>query len=131
MRRYEIVVIFDASLEESVIREVTDRVTELVRSKGGTPGAIDRWGRRTFAYELRRSHATYREGYYVIIEVASEPEPMAEVDRLLTLSDDVLRHKVIRVDERTGRNASRRSAAPAAEEAAAPESEPVGEPTAG
>lgn len=92
MRPYEIVVIFDATLDENIIRETTDKIAEYVRSKGGTTGRIDRWGRRTFAYELK--HRT--EGYYVIIEATGEPAVLAEVDRMLSLSDDVVRHRVIR-----------------------------------
>lgn len=92
MRPYEIVIIFDAGLDEAVIRSNIDRVTEHVRSKGGTPGTVERWGKRSFAYELKHRH----EGYYVLVEVSAEPETVAEVDRMLTLSDEVLRHKVIR-----------------------------------
>lgn len=92
MRPYEIAVIYDVTLEESAIREITDRVLDLVRTRGGTPGRVEKWGRRTFAYELK--HQT--EGYYVFIEVLAEPEVVAEVDRMLSLSDAVLRHRVIR-----------------------------------
>ena len=97
MRPYEIVVIFDATLEENIIRDTTDRIGEYVRSKGGTTGRIDRWGKRTFAYELK--HRT--EGYYVIIEATAEPAVLAEVDRMLSLSDDVVRHRVIRQPDRS------------------------------
>ena len=109
MRPYEIVVIFDATLDENIIRETTDRIAEFVRSKGGTPGRIDRWGRRTFAYELK--HRT--EGYYVIIEAVGELSVLAEVDRMLTLSDDVLRHRVIRQPDHVA--VARQKSAPAAE----------------
>lgn len=113
MRPYEIVVIFDVSLEETDIRSFTDRIVEHVRTRGGTPGRIDRWGRRTFAYELK--HRT--EGYYVFIEAVAEPAVMAEVDRMLSLADEVLRHRVIRQpDHVAGR---RRVAAPEPEVAAA------------
>lgn len=95
MRPYEFAIIFDISIEENAIREITDRVVELVRTRNGTAGRVERWGRRTFAYEIK--HKT--EGYYVFIEVGAEPELVAEVDRLLTLSDAVLRHRVIRRPE--------------------------------
>src|SRR5665213_662818 len=97
MRPYEIVVIFDAALDENIIRETTDKIAEFVRSKGGTPGRIDRWGRRTFAYELK--HRT--EGYYVVIEATAEPAVLSEVDRMLSLSDDVVRHRVLRQPDRS------------------------------
>lgn len=96
MRPYEIVMIFDASLEEDAIRAVLDRVTDAARSRGGSPGKVDRWGRRRFAYEL----AHRLEGYYVLLEVSADVETMAELDRMLFLADEVLRHKVIRQPER-------------------------------
>src|ERR1700681_4440524 len=103
MRPYEIVVIFDVSLEDEEIRDFTERVADHIRNRGGTPGRIDRWGRRTFAYELKKR----TEGYYVFIEVVSEPDVVAEVDRMLGLADEVLRHRVIRQPERTaGRSTS-------------------------
>ena len=97
MRPYEAAVIFDATLEDTIIRETTDQVVEFVRSRGGTTGRVDRWGRRTFAYPLK--HRT--EGYYVIIEASGEPAVIAEVDRMLSLSDDVVRHRVIRQPDRS------------------------------
>jgi small subunit ribosomal protein S6 len=96
LRPYEIAVIFDIGLDENDIRAATDRVAELVRSHGGSVGHIDRWGRRTFAYELK--HKT--EGFYLFIEVVANPAAMAEVDRMLTLADEVLRHRIIRQPER-------------------------------
>lgn len=96
MRPYEIVIIFDASLEEDVIRAVIDRITEAARSRGGSPGKLDRWGRRRFAYELAHKW----EGYYVLLEVSADVATMAELNRLLFLADEVLRHKVIRLPEK-------------------------------
>ena len=106
MRPYEIAVIFDAGLDENDIKATTDRVAEAIRQGGGTVGRIDRWGRRTFAYELK--HKT--EGIYVFIEVVSDPPAVAEVDRMLSLADEVLRHRVIRQSEKVaGRGAAEAS----------------------
>ena len=95
MRPYEVMIIFEAGLEEDGIRAGLDRVTELVQSRGGAIGRVDRWGRRRFAYEL--DHRT--EGYYAVIEMTIEPNVVAELDRMLHLADDVIRHKVIRIPE--------------------------------
>jgi small subunit ribosomal protein S6 len=95
MRPYEVMIIFDVDLEEADIRERVDRLTDLVKSHSGTAGRVDFWGRRTFAYEMK--HRT--EGFYVLVELTAEPPTVAEVDRLLTLEDAVLRHKVIRLPE--------------------------------
>ena len=96
MRPYEVMVIFDTGAEPPAIQAVVDRLVETVRTSGGTPGAIDRWGRRPFAYEVKHR----REGYYVLVEFAGEPRTVEELDRMLALADEVLRHKVIRLPEK-------------------------------
>ena len=114
MRPYEVMVILDAGLEEEAIRSVLDRVTDLVRSRGGNPGRVDRWGKRRFAYELHHR----AEGYYVLFEIAAEPAAVSELDRMLSLADEVIRHKTIRMPEKV----ARRTPAPRATVAeAAPE----------
>jgi len=95
MRPYEVMIILDVGLEEEAIRSAVDRATELIRSRGGVPGAVDRWGRRRFAYELKHKW----EGYYVVLRAEAEPSVMAELDRSLHLADEVLRHKVIRLPD--------------------------------
>jgi small subunit ribosomal protein S6 len=104
-------IIFEAGLEEDSIRASIDRATELLTGKGGAVLRVDRWGRRRFAYELK--HRT--EGYYVLLEVSAEPEAMAELDRMLHLADDVIRHKVIRLPDGVAGRAPR----------PAPDTEPV------
>ena len=46
MRPYEIMVIFDTARRPSAVKGVVDRTLEAIRSKGGNPGTVDRWGRR-------------------------------------------------------------------------------------
>ena len=95
LRPYEVMIILDPGLDEDVIRASIDRATALISSKGGNPGRVDRWGKRRFAYELNHRW----EGYYVLLEAAAEPAAMAELDRMLTLADEVVRHKVIRLPD--------------------------------
>jgi small subunit ribosomal protein S6 len=89
-------VILDASLEEDVIRATIDRSTELIKARGGTPGKVERWGKRRFAYELKHQS----EGYYVVIEATAEPAAMADLDRMLHLADEVIRFKIIHLPEK-------------------------------
>ena len=107
MRPYEVMAIFEATTEPTVIQGVLDRALETIRSTGGNPGAIDRWGRRTFAYEVNHK----REGYYVVVEFTSGTETVAELARMLGLADEVVRHKIVRLPESVG---GRTAAAPAA-----------------
>ena len=105
MRPYEVVVIIDAGLEDEQIRATIDRATELIRSRGGNPNRVDRWGKRRFAYELKHRW----EGYYALIDVTAEPAVMAELDRMLSLADEVIRHKIIRLPEGVAGRAARPS----------------------
>ena len=101
MRPYEVMIIFDAGLEEDAIRAVLDRSSEQLSAQGAKVVRVDRWGKRRFAYELKHR----LEGYYVLVEVSAEPAAMAELDRMLSLSDEVVRHKVIRIpDAMVGRS---------------------------
>jgi len=95
MRPYEVMVILDADLEEETIRSAVARYTQLIESRGATPGQVDYWGKRRFAYEL----AHRWEGYYVVLQAKAEPAAMEELHRVLSLADEVLRHKVIRIPE--------------------------------
>ncbi len=107
MRPYEAMIIFDVDVEEPAIQAVLDRALEVIKSNGGTPGTVDRWGRRTFAYEV----AHKREGYYVVAEFVGEPKTEAELGRFLVLADEVMRHKIMRLPEKVaGRSRSKASA---------------------
>lgn len=93
MRPYEVVIIIDSALEDDVIQGAVTRATQLLTERGATVNNTERWGKRRFAYEL----AHRWEGYYVLLDVSSEPAAMAELDRMLSLADEVVRHKVIRL----------------------------------
>ncbi|HXY93140.1 MAG TPA: 30S ribosomal protein S6 [Acidimicrobiia bacterium] len=95
MRPYEVMFIFDADLDEETIRSAIDRYTELIQGKGAEPGPVDFWGKRRFAYELKHRW----EGYYVVLQARAEPAAMEELHRVLSLADEVLRHKILRIPE--------------------------------
>ena len=62
-------IIFDPEVEEAAIQGALDQALEVVRTNGGTTGRVDRWGRRTLAYEMNKK----REGYYVVAEFTPSP----------------------------------------------------------
>lgn len=101
MRPYEVMIILDSALEEDAVRVLVDRGVELLRSRGANPGRVEHWGKRRLAYEIKHK----AEGWYVLVEVTGEPAALAELDRMLSLADEVIRHKVIRLpDSATGRS---------------------------
>lgn len=113
MRLYEIVLILDSSLEDEEIQGLIDRVGSLVTSQGGEVVDIDRWGRRRFSYEL----ADRWEGYYTIVQAQGEPEMVTEVDRNLSITDEVLRHKIVRLPSHVAQRVlARANTAPSSED---------------
>lgn len=96
VRHYEIMVIMDPGLEEEAIRSVLDRASQTLRSAGGEVHKVDRWGKRRFAYEVKHRS----EGYYAVIDAHAEPAGVSEVDRMLGLADQVIRHKVVRLPDK-------------------------------
>jgi small subunit ribosomal protein S6 len=101
MRPYETMIVFDTAVDAQAIQIALDRALEIIRTNAGTPGTIDRWGKRPLAYEINKR----KEGYYVLVEFSGESTTVDELDRILTLSDEVLRFKILRRHVRT--NASR------------------------
>lgn len=90
MRDYEILVLTDPDAEEAQLNEVVKRITEIVTSGGGEITKVDRWGRRKLAYQINRKG----EGDYTLILFRSEPPALTELDRVLSLADEVLRFKI-------------------------------------
>jgi small subunit ribosomal protein S6 len=90
LREYDVMLILPADADESVVGTAVDRITKAIEPSGGAVANIDRWGRRRFAYELNKQ----TEGYYVVIQIAAEPEAIAGMERSLTLADEVIRAKV-------------------------------------
>lgn len=95
LRPHEVMVICDADLEEETIRAAVERWLQLIESQGAQRGYVDFWGKRRFAYEVK--HRT--EGYYVVFQAKAEPPAMQELHRVLSLADEVVRHKVLRIPE--------------------------------
>ncbi len=94
-RPYEVMIIIDADLEEETIRAAVERWLQLIESRGAERGHVDYWGKRRLAYEINRKP----EGYYVVLQAKAEPAAMDELHRSLSLADEVIRHKVLRIPE--------------------------------
>ncbi|MEX0990282.1 MAG: 30S ribosomal protein S6 [Actinomycetota bacterium] len=83
--------ILPAEADESVVGAAVDRITKVISDGGGDVANIDRWGRRRFAYEIEKQ----TEGYYAVVTFKAEPDALADLDRVLHLADEVVRHKVV------------------------------------
>ncbi|MFQ5966071.1 MAG: 30S ribosomal protein S6 [Acidimicrobiia bacterium] len=94
MRTYEVMTIWRPELAETEVRTQVADMESMLLSNGAEVGESDFWGKRRFAYEI--DHET--EGYYTVVEFQAEPAAVQELERSLSLSDQVLRHKVLRPD---------------------------------
>ncbi len=95
MRRYEMMVILDPSLEERTVQPSLDQFLTVVTTAGGTVDKVDVWGRRRLSYEIDKK----AEGIYTVIDLTAEPDAVKELDRQLNLNESVLRTKVMRTDK--------------------------------
>jgi small subunit ribosomal protein S6 len=91
-RRYEVMLIMDPKLEDAAIQQAVERFVGIVTSRGGEATKVDHWGRRKLAFELNHRH----EGYYVVADLQADAATVAELDRVLRLADELVRHKIVR-----------------------------------
>ncbi len=94
-RQYELVYVVSPETDEDGVAGLHARIAEIVEKLGGRIDKTDNWGRRQLAYEIDR----HREGTYVLELISGSGELVSEIDRRLRVSDNVLRHLVVRVDE--------------------------------
>ena len=96
MRKYEVMVILDPSLDDRTIAPSLDTFLSVIKKSGGSVDKVDIWGRRRLSFEINK-HA---EGIYAVIDLQSEPSAVLELDRQRNLNESVLRTKVLRPDAR-------------------------------
>lgn len=96
MRAYELMVIIDGDADDLAVDAAVERITEQITARGGEIKATDRWGRRRLAYEIDHKH----EGSYVVFELLAAAGELDDLERQLRLSDDIVRHKLIRLPDK-------------------------------
>ena len=98
MRSYELMTIHRPELAESDVRSRIGEIEQALGSRGATMLETEFWGKRRLAYEINH----LREGYYSVVSFQADAGVIPDVDRALSISDLVVRHKFIRTDERPG-----------------------------
>ena len=90
MQSYEVMLMLEPEADEERQEEIIARVREIVLGGKGTWDALDPWGRRKLAYEIDHK----AEANYWVIDFSATPEVLAEVSRVLRITDGVVRHMV-------------------------------------
>ncbi len=91
---YEVVFILDPNLNEEATAKLVEKFKTLIESKG-TLGEVNEWGKRHLAYPIN----DLNEGYYVLMTFTSTPDLPAELDRVLRITDGVVRSIIVDVAE--------------------------------
>jgi small subunit ribosomal protein S6 len=94
-RAYELGFIIPSNVTEPDTQSVINTVKGWIEGFGGQVTNVDYWGRRRLAYTIN----DFREGYYVFVQMNFPPVQINELERNLLLSDRVIRHLVVRLDE--------------------------------
>ena len=92
MNRYELTYIIDTALEENARKELIEKFSALIAQNGGEVEKVDEtWGKRRLAYAI--DYKT--EGYYVLMSFASGPEFPKELDRILGITEGIMRSMIV------------------------------------
>jgi small subunit ribosomal protein S6 len=89
---YEILLLLDPELPEERQGEILARIQERVETDGGTWETHEPWGRRKLAYEIDHK----ADGVYHLLLFRSTPDTLAEISRVLKITDGVMRHLAVR-----------------------------------
>ncbi|MET0234408.1 MAG: 30S ribosomal protein S6 [Kibdelosporangium sp.] len=92
MRHYEVMIILDPSTDERNVQPSLENYLNVIRNSGGSVEKVEVWGKRRLSFEINK-HA---EGIYAVLDVNAEPDAVKEMDRQLSLSESILRTKVLR-----------------------------------
>jgi small subunit ribosomal protein S6 len=97
-RKYELVYVVSPEASDEQVADLHTQVEAIVQRIGGQIEKTENWGRRKLAYEIGR----HKEGTYVLEVLLGGGDLMKEIDRRLKVTDLVIRHLVVRVDEEQG-----------------------------
>ncbi|MCY8203468.1 30S ribosomal protein S6 [Bacillus sp. N12A5] len=95
MRKYEVMYIIRPNIDDESKKAVIERFNNVLTSNGAEITGTKDWGKRRLAYEIK----DFRDGFYQIVNVQSEAAAVQEFDRLAKISDDIIRHIVVKEEE--------------------------------
>jgi small subunit ribosomal protein S6 len=95
LHEYELVVVINPEIDEEDVPAAVERVTGAITSRGGEVAEVTPWGRRKLAYPISR----HVEGNYVLTNIKLDPARAHDLESSFLISDEILRHLLIRKDE--------------------------------
>ena len=96
MKKYEIMFIVRPDLDEASAKQVAENMKNTIFNFGSNVTEVKEMGQRELAYEIKK----YKNGYYFLFNVeANNADAIKEFDRLALISEDIIRHIVIKVED--------------------------------
>lgn len=94
MKKYFEIMYIVKPIEENAFKAVVAKFDKLITANGGKVEKTDCWGKRRLAYEIQNLN----EGLYVLVTFQADAAAVKELDRVMRITDEVLRHMIIRKD---------------------------------
>ena len=94
MSFYECVFIVRQDVSSAQVEQFTEQFSSVIRSGDGEVKKTEMWGLKTLSFKIKKN----RKGYYVLLNIDAPAPAVAELDRILKLNEDVLRHLIVRTD---------------------------------
>ena len=95
MKAYELLYIIRPDLDEEATTALVERLSGLVASNGGDNLTVEKWGKRRLAYEIN----DYKEGQYILMNFEGEGRTSQEIERVMKISEDVIRFLTVRKED--------------------------------
>jgi small subunit ribosomal protein S6 len=96
LRDYEVLYIVRADLEDDKVQDIVKRVNTLIEKAGGSVDRTNVWGKRKLAYEVKHQ----KEGSYILQDFQIGPDRVPELEAALKITEEVLRHLIVRKPEK-------------------------------
>lgn len=96
MKAYELLLLLNPSLDEESRAALLEKIQGVITADGGVVDNVDAWGKRKLAFELDK----LTEGDYTLIDFHTAPAAIAELDRVLHITDPVVRYMLVRREDK-------------------------------
>lgn len=93
MRNYESMIVLEPALETEAIDSLIARFSDIIAKNGGRVEGVNKWGKRRLAYQIGQN----TDGYYIVLTIQGENQTINELDRILKITDGVVRHMIVRL----------------------------------
>jgi small subunit ribosomal protein S6 len=95
MRKYEVMAIMKPEIGDADLQKLADKFKGIIEEQGGAVEKAGKWDKRKLAYEIDG----FREGNYVLFNFEAGAKVPLELNRLMRINDDIIRHRIFKIEE--------------------------------